>query len=137
MIQTRLERLCDRIDKLVETKSVFNIGTAFSALTIDVATEFILGESYDNLERKDFDQCMTNMLQASGGIWRTTKHFPFIDSMVKAMPLDMLEKIGNADMKEFMAYLTVRVKSPVAGYGCRGSSTAPIIQSLDGWTILL
>ena len=107
IIRIRVNKLQARIDSAAASKSVFNLGTAFSAMTTDVATEYILGKSYDNLNRTDFNQNMTNMLQGSGGMWRATKHVRFLGPLLKAMPLSMLERIGDADVKAFVAFLKV------------------------------
>ena len=107
-IFNRVGRLLARIDAFAVSKSNFNLGVALSATATDVATEYILGRSYDNLDRTDFNQNMTNMLQGSGGMWRVTKHVRFLGPMMKAMPLSLLEKIGDPNVKAFVAFLKVR-----------------------------
>ena len=84
-----------------------NLGAAFSATTTDVATEYVLGESYDNLDRTDFNQDLMNMLQGSASMWRATKHIRFLGPMMKAMPLSVLERGGGSDIKAFVAFLKV------------------------------
>ena len=106
-IRIRVKNLQARMDNAAASKSVFNLAAALSATTTDVATEYILGKSYDNLGRTDFNQNFMNMLQASGGMWRVTKHIRFFGPMLKAMPLSMLERIGDADVKAFVAFLKV------------------------------
>ena len=75
-----------------------------SAMTTDIATEFIVGKNYNNLDRKDFNQDMTNMLQSSGGMWRTTKHVRFLGPLMKAMPLSLLDKMGDPAVSAFIAF---------------------------------
>lgn len=99
--------LQSRIDSFAASKSEFNLGAAFSAMMTDVATEYILGKCYDNLKRTDFNQNLMNMLQGSGGMWRATKHIRFLGPLMKAMPLSVLERIGNADVKAFVEFLKV------------------------------
>lgn len=107
-ILTHVNKLQSRIDSLAASRSVFNLGAAFSATMTDVATEYILGKSYDNLDRTDFNQNLMSMLQGSGGMWRATKHVRFLGPMLKAMPLSVLERIGDPDVKAFVAFLKVR-----------------------------
>lgn len=107
VIRTHVNRLQNRINGLAGSKSLFNLGAAFSATVTDVATEYILGKSYDNLDRIDFNQTLMNMLQGSGSMWRATKHVRFLGSMLKAMALSVLEVIGGPDVKAFVAFLTV------------------------------
>ena len=71
-----------------------------------MATDFILGRSYGNLDREDFGEKLMNMLQGSGGMWRVTKHLRFPGPLMKLMPLSMLAKIGP-DVAAFVAFLKV------------------------------
>ena len=64
-------------------------------------------EKATNLDRTDFNQNLMNMLQSSGGMWRMTKHVRFLGPLLKAMPLSLLERIGDADTKAFVAFLEV------------------------------
>ncbi len=107
IILTRVEKLQSRIDDFTASKAVLNLGAAFSATMTDIATEYILGKSYDNLDRTDFNQNLMNMLQGSGGMWRATKHVGFLGPMLKVMPLSMLETIGDSNVKAFGAFLKV------------------------------
>ena len=107
LVHTKVSKLCDRIKRLAASKRTFNIGAAFSATSTDVATEYILGRSYNNLDREDFGENLMNMLQGSGGMWRMTKHVRFLGPLMKAMPLSMLEKMGDPDVKAFVAFLKV------------------------------
>ena len=107
VLQIQVNKLHARIDSEAASKTVFNLGAAFSAVSTDIATEYILGKSYDNLDRTDFNQNLMHMLQGSGGMWRATKHVRFLGPMMKAMPLPMLERIGDADVKAFVEFLKV------------------------------
>ena len=107
VILNRVQKLQARIDGFAASKSALNLGAALSATMTDVATEYILGKSYNNLDRTDFNQNLMNMLQGSGGMWRATKHIRFLGPMLKAMPLSMLERIGDQDVKAFVAFLKV------------------------------
>ncbi|MCJ1447230.1 MAG: hypothetical protein MMC23_007741 [Stictis urceolatum] len=100
LIIASIRKLRNRIREYATSGAPLNLGTAVSAMTTDIATEFIVGKNYNNLDRKDFNQDMTNMLQSSGGMWRTTKHVRFLGPLMKAMPLSLLDKMGDpADSK--------------------------------------
>ena len=47
------------------------------------------------------------MLQGSGDTWRVTKYIRFLEPMLKPLPLSMLERNGDADVKTFVAFLKV------------------------------
>ncbi|KAL2043494.1 hypothetical protein N7G274_003801 [Stereocaulon virgatum] len=105
LILDKVKKLRERMNDYSISGSELNLGAALSATSTDVATEYILGESYDNLNRTDFNQDLMNMLQASGGMWRATKHIRFLGPMMKAMPLSVLERSGGSDVKAFVAFL--------------------------------
>lgn len=107
IVKARVDRLCVRISEYAESGSILNLGTSISAFTGDVATEFIMGKSYNNLDRQDFNINMTNMLQSSGAMWRITKHVRFLGPTMKALPISFIEKYGDAGAKAFFAFLKV------------------------------
>ena len=111
ILRLRVNKLQARIDTAAASESTFNLGAALSALTTDVATEYIIGKSYDSLDHTDFNQNLMHMLQSSGGMWRMTKHVRFLGPMLKTMPLSLLERIGDADVKAFVAFLEVSICS--------------------------
>jgi hypothetical protein len=95
IIQNRLSDLCDRIQEYDGSSRALSIETTISAFAGDVATEYIIGKSYDNLGRQDFNANMTNVLQSSGAIWRITKHVRFLGPTLKALPIPIVEKMGD------------------------------------------
>jgi len=117
IIQAHLNKLCDRIQEYDASSRILNLGTVISAFTGDVATEYIIGKSYSNLDRQDFNANMTNVLQSSGAMWRITKHVRFLGPTLKALPMPVVEKIGDDGAKAFFAFLKVP-------YACICSLTA-------------
>lgn len=107
IILDKVKKLPERMSKYSISESESNLSAALSATTTDVATEYILGESYDDLDRIDFNKDLMNMLQGSASMWRATKHIRFLGPMMKAMPLSVLERGGGSDIKAFVAFLKV------------------------------
>lgn len=66
LIRRNIDKLCDRISRFVGLETTVNLGAATSAFTQDISSEFILGKSYNSLDRKDFDIGMTNVFQGAG-----------------------------------------------------------------------
>ncbi len=108
VVRACVNKLHRRISDAAAQENVFELGDALAATGTDIGTEYILGKSFNNLDRVDFNRPMTNMIRSHGGMWRTTKHVPFLGPILLAMPLDMLEKISGEDAKEFVAFLRVR-----------------------------
>lgn len=114
MIQGLASKLCERLES--SQGSTVNISTAVSAFTRDVATEFVLEKNHHNLDNGNFGAEMTNVLQSSGAIWRTTKHVRFLGPLMKSLPMDWIEKTGDAGTKAFLGFL--KVKLPVKRPQC-------------------
>ncbi|KAH8768275.1 trichodiene oxygenase, partial [Diaporthe sp. PMI_573] len=103
MIHGFANKLCDRIAQF--EGSTVNITAAVSAFTRDVAMQFVLSKDYRNLDNQDFGVEMTNVLQSSGAIWRVTKHVRWLGPLMKSLPLDWVEKAGDAGTKAFFGFL--------------------------------
>lgn len=106
LIQGLAGKLCERLDG--SRGSAVNISTAISAFTRDVATQFVLGKTNHNLDNEDFGADITNVLQSSGAIWRTTKHVRFLGPLMKALPMEWIEKAADAGTRAFFGFLKVK-----------------------------
>lgn len=108
IVRTRVNKLHSRISDAATSGNAFDLGDALAATGTDIATEYILGKSFNNLDRIDFNKHMTNMIRSHGGMWRTTKHITFLGPILLALPLSVVEKMAGEDSKEFVAFLRVR-----------------------------
>ncbi|RYP92043.1 hypothetical protein DL770_001821 [Monosporascus sp. CRB-9-2] len=111
------DKLCSGIDLFAGSKSTVNIGTTMSAFTRDVATQFILGKDYRNLDTENFNAGMTAVLQRSGAIWWVTKDIPWLGPTMKSLPLSFMEKIVDDATKYFLSFLKVR--GSIAAYAAK------------------
>lgn len=102
-------RLSDRIAGYAGKQQPVNLGSAISAFVRDVATEFLLGQSYDNLGNEDFKAGMTAVFQGGGHVWRVTKHIPWFGPLLQSMPPSLVERIGDQGAKDFFKYLKASV----------------------------
>jgi hypothetical protein len=107
VIQARLDRLCERIREYEASGQILNLGTAISAFTGDVGTEYIIGKSYDNLDRQDFNASMTSVLQASGALWRITKHVRLLGPTLHKLPEFVVKNMLDRGTKAFFAFISV------------------------------
>lgn len=128
LILRSARNLCERLNGLLGT--TVNISTAISAYTRDVATQFVLNKNYHALDNENFGADMTNVLQSSGAIWRTTKHVRFLGPLMKSLPMEWIEKSGDAGTKAFFGFLRVRIGNINALCAC--SSGAMLTQTLIG-----
>ncbi|KAI0809864.1 trichodiene oxygenase [Xylaria sp. FL0064] len=83
-----------------------SLSAVISALTRDVATEFILGKSYNSLESRDFNAGLAVLFQSSGGVWRITKHLPWYGPLLKSLPVPAwLVQRADDGVKSFFGFL--------------------------------
>ncbi|KAI1261742.1 cytochrome P450 [Xylariaceae sp. FL1019] len=102
-VKTLAFRLCQRLEGLVSQE--VKLANALGAYTRDVATEFLLGKSFDNLSADDFRAGVGSTLQESGAIWRITKHLRWYGSMIKAVPLWLVKKVGDPSIVQCLEFV--------------------------------
>jgi len=107
MIRKHLKKLTSRLSKLVESKEQFNFGAAVTALTTDVANDYILGKSYNSLEQQDFGVGLLIASRGGGKMWRLTKHVRFVAPTLRSIPMDWIIKIGDPATQTFFRLLQV------------------------------
>ncbi|KAI1359263.1 trichodiene oxygenase [Xylaria arbuscula] len=107
IISRLVKQLCSRIDEFADESNMtkLSLNAAISALTRDVATEFILGKRYKNLEVQDFNQSLAIIFQNSGGLWRVTKHLPWYGPLMKLIPMWLVERTADQGVKNFFNFL--------------------------------
>lgn len=88
------------------TKETFDLGAAISAWARDVSNEFIMGKSYDNLDKEDFDRDFTTMVTDSGRLWRANKHLPFL-RVAFSLPWDFMIMVGDKGVRNVFSHLKV------------------------------
>lgn len=88
LIRQNVQKLCDRILQFTGTRQIAKLGAATSTFTRDVSTEFVLGKSYNNLDKEGFNIGMTNIFQGSGHIWLITKYITWFGPTMKSISVD-------------------------------------------------
>lgn len=76
-------------------KRTVNLGSALSAFVRDVATQWLLGKNYNNLDKEDFNSRMTAVFQGGGHVWRITKNFRWFGPLMMSIPSSIIEKTGG------------------------------------------
>ncbi|KAJ3578944.1 hypothetical protein NPX13_g1623 [Xylaria arbuscula] len=103
VVQELTTQLCHRLDNLISRE--VKLAAALGAFTRDVATEFLLGKSFDNLGAEDFSAGVGNTLQESGAIWRITKHFRWYGPLIQSVPTWVVKKIGDPGIVECLGFV--------------------------------
>ncbi|KAK8875228.1 trichodiene oxygenase [Apiospora arundinis] len=102
LLRRKVDKLFQRISSL--NGDTVNLGAAMSAFARDVANEFILGKSYNELGLDDFGIGMAIVNQGSGIIWRTTKHCRWFGRLMIAIPTSWMMRMADDNMKAFIHF---------------------------------
>jgi len=107
-----VSKLCRRLDDFADFNrgadaARLKLAPAISSFTRDVATEFLFGENHNNIDHPDFNPGLTTVLQASGGIWRISKHIRWYGKVMKSLPLSLVERLSDDNGKAFLVFLKV------------------------------
>ncbi|KAK7995695.1 hypothetical protein PG990_014468 [Apiospora arundinis] len=101
LIQSKINVLQQRLEEAVQRGGLFELGLAFSAMTIDIATAYISAKSYDSLAAPDFNVKLTEMLQEGGYLWHVNKHIALSRYLLPLMPPALMP----ASFRPFFAFL--------------------------------
>lgn len=106
-ITFHVERLCARITAFAESGSRFDLGAAVAAVAKDVATEFLLGKSYDSIGADDFDANLVVATAGAGSMWRTGKFVRWFSPLLQGIPPEWMVKIADPVMAQFFRAMVV------------------------------
>lgn len=101
-----MDKLCQRVTDLAGT--TFDLGAAMSAFTRDVANEFIMGKTYNELDLEDWGIGLSRASQGVGTVWRTTKFIRWFGPTIRAMPITWAMTLADEGMKSFFRFVQVR-----------------------------
>jgi len=105
MIHRHTEKLCERITRYANARTIFDLGAATAALGRDVANDYVLNKSYDSLEREDFDVAMVAASAGAGQVWHLTKHVRWVAPAFKRIPISWMVKHAGKGMRVFFRHL--------------------------------
>ena len=108
IIRTCVEKLHHRIHDSVSKAQEFDLGDALAATGTDIATSYLLGQSFNNLDHSNYNAPMTNIVRSFGQIWVITKHIPLVGTILLNTPLALLEKFSSDEgTKTFVRFQRV------------------------------
>ncbi len=91
----QIEKLSSRIEVFASSDEVLPIGVAYSAMTMDIVTEYATGSSYGNLNYEDFNQALVYCFAGFGPVWRFAKHMPWLVSLFMMFPSWMIVMLSE------------------------------------------
>ncbi|KAK4499586.1 hypothetical protein PRZ48_010104 [Zasmidium cellare] len=96
-IRTKVRTLCS---KLEESGGVVEMGTAFTALTLDVITEYCFGQELGCLEEEDFAPRWKRLMVQLFESTPVAKHFPIVAQVLGSLPRGVMGVL-NPDFVPF------------------------------------
>ncbi|KAI9673869.1 MAG: hypothetical protein M1817_002075 [Caeruleum heppii] len=82
----QLERLCAKLDGYKESKEPVPLGTAFTALTTDIITEYVFGRTWNKLEAPGMGFSWHRLMSEFGEMSAFIKQFGWATDVMKAIP---------------------------------------------------
>ena len=64
-------------------------------MTMDITTVYATGNSYGNLDRKDFNQALVYCFAGFGPVWRIAKHIPWLVTVFMMFPSWMMTLLSE------------------------------------------
>ncbi|KAI9883898.1 MAG: hypothetical protein M1823_004311 [Watsoniomyces obsoletus] len=96
-IRRFIEKLCGRFEEHRESKKPMNLGDAYSALTLDVISEYSFAKAYGCLDRPDFAPEWPTLMMTLSESAHVHKQFGWLFPLMKAMP-EWTIRVFNAQL---------------------------------------
>ena len=113
IIESAVEKLCQRIEEFRTSQAPLDLRTIYSALTADVISKYSYGWSYDCLSKPDFDKQMFIEMSSSGELGLLLKHFPWIATAGNMMPLRLVEWLNPQIMALVNRRIVIDASFPI------------------------
>lgn len=128
LIQSRINLLQDRIEEATSQGTMFELGLAFSAMTMDIATAYVLGKSYDSLHSPAFNKELTSILQKAGYLWHVNKHIQLSNLFFKRLLPLIPSVLVPGNFRPFFVFMRDcedHTKDLINLHGRQGGATNP------------
>ena len=125
MVQEKVDLLCTKLENGAKADQVVDMGTAFTALTLDVITEYCYDECYNCLEEPDFSPAWKNLMTNIFVSVPIGRHFKVMFGLMRTMPPSLVVKLTPEMGLIFQArdLIERQCRKVQAAYGKPSSST--------------
>ncbi|KAI4230547.1 MAG: hypothetical protein LQ349_006205 [Xanthoria aureola] len=94
-LREQVKLLVGRVERNVASRELLDIGKAYAAFSMDIATGYALGSTIGNLDRTDFNKDLANFFTDFGPLWVLGKHVPLLPWLFRRAPEWMLSCLGD------------------------------------------
>ena len=105
-VRSLVDVLCERFTECQKSREPVNLGTAYTALSTDVITEYCFGKSYGFLTEPDMAAEWPSVLLGVAQISHLLKQFGWLYPLMKSMPM-WLVSVANPQMLPLIGFRNV------------------------------
>ncbi len=118
-IKARIERLCQRLDEYIESKSPINLTVASLALTMDILTDYAFAEDFGLLQQEDFNVKWKDTILSIMQALPTIRHFKWFLRIIGVLPNSIAQRLAP-DMSQLVEWkqVSIRHAESLASYTC-------------------
>ena len=95
--RSKIDRLCEKIQDYAAQDKIIDLGTAFTAVTLDVITQYCYGACLDCVEEPDFAPHWKKLMSGLFEGVPIAKNFPWILKLLQSLP-----RSWNPDFEPFL-----------------------------------
>ncbi|KAF1999845.1 putative benzoate 4-monooxygenase cytochrome P450 [Amniculicola lignicola CBS 123094] len=94
LVITKVELLLNRLTRAKEEGVVVNLNEAFSAMTLDIISEYCFGESMGSLEKSAYGKDWLDLLHQGIQVRPLARQFPSLFNIMFDLPPQIMEKMN-------------------------------------------
>ncbi len=123
-IHAQIPRIERRLDEFARSGEPLDVELFFSAVTMDVASEYAMGKTYGNLDMQDFNKHYHGMIPRMGPTWNLSKQLPWLPTFFERLPSDWIRRLepGMVSFKDFGKQCELEIRSIMAMLKASSSS---------------
>ena len=112
-IQAHIPRMERRLDQFARSGDPLDVELFFSAVTMDVGSEYAMGKAYGNLDMPDFNKHYHGMIPRMGPVWNVSKQLPWLPAFFEWLPSDWIRKLepGMVSFKDFGMHCELEIRN--------------------------
>lgn len=130
ILHEKVERLCSGIRGFMQRREPLNVGVAFTALTLDVITDYCFRKSWNCLSKPDFSpqwkRAMTGLFEPVP----VMKQFPWIAKFMNMLPRSLVGKMAP----DLLLFLDAKAVSLRLRFPLRIRSHCESLPRLSGYS---
>ncbi|KAI9146799.1 Cytochrome P450 monooxygenase TRI4 [Paramyrothecium foliicola] len=129
-INTKVNRLCDRLSAIAAQDEIVDLDAAFAALTADIITQYFYGETPDYLGSPNFKFKVRDAIMGLIGWYHFSRFFPLVANTIKQLPIPVIRRIqpGAADLLSSQLEIREKILTGIAN-GSHKASKAVILEA--------